>query len=392
MQSTLDIPRLSAPLAPFPIAPYGFDRGYSTEADALPRVTQTADGLDLNRIWDEHAQVLANWNQKSTSLAALLSYWHVSAADAIPKGFMRNNFELASQFGEPVAARPGTYDLVGYPKSDWDLALRYTWMALRDMDARQVRGVFNDALASDNRLVTSAILSRVFDPTTGENETGTPVYGLYNGDTMQPAPFAGQEFSTPHVHYLVTNNAGIDSGDVENAIRQVREHGYGIAESGQTLLLLLHPNQAETVMSWKKGATNANSAVAKYDALPSVGAPAFEIPGQIVGQQAPAELFGVPIIGSYGPALVVESYFIPNNYFAVVATSGPNSLTNAVGVRENVQPAYRGLRYIPGNIPAYPLQDSFLTREFGVGVRHRGAAVVCQVKASGNYDIPTITT
>ena len=167
---------------------------------------------------------------------------------------------------------------------------------------------------------------------------------------------------------------------------------YGIAESGQTLLLLLHPNQAETVMSWKKGATNANSAVAKYDALPSVGAPAFEIPGQIVGQQAPAELFGVPIIGSYGPALVVESYFIPNNYFAVVATSGPNSLTNAVGVRENVQPAYRGLRYIPGNIPAYPLQDSFLTREFGVGVRHRGAAVVCQVKASGNYDIPTITT
>ena len=37
----------------------------------------------------------------------------------------------------------------------------------------------------------------------------------------------------------------------------------------------------------------------------------------------------------------------------------------------------------------YPLVDSFYQRTFGVGTRHRGAACVVQVKASGSYTAPT---
>jgi len=36
-----------------------------------------------------------------------------------------------------------------------------------------------------------------------------------------------------------------------------------------------------------QGHGNRTDVFAKYDAIPSVGAPAFEISGQIVGQQAP---------------------------------------------------------------------------------------------------------
>lgn len=391
MNGTLTFPPSAESLNPFPTTPFGFERGILTEADSVPRVTQTADGLDLNGVWLEHAAVLNDWNSRSANLAALVSYWHFSAADAIPKGFYRNQFELASEMGEPVGIRPGGYELVGYRLDDYDVALRYSWRALREMDSRQVRGVFNDALAADNRLVVSKILDRLFDPTPGENEQGTPTLGLYSADGMEPAPFAGQTFEGTHTHYLVSGNTELDSGDVEGALKHVREHGFGVAESGQQLLLLCHPSDAETVMSWRAGQENANSAVAKYDALPSVGAPAFEIPGQIVGQQAPAELFGVPIIGSYGPALVVESFHVPHHYVAVVATAGPNSLSNPIGVREHALPAYRGLRQIGGNVPGYPLQDSFLTRAFGVGTRHRGAAAVCQITDSGSYTAPTIT-
>lgn len=54
-------------------------------------------------------------------------------------------------------------------------------------------------------------------------------------------------------------------------------------------------------------------------------------------------------------------------------------------------PSYQGLRHIPGRGP-YPVVDSMFARGFGVGVRHRGAAAVCQIKASGSYAAPQIVT
>ena len=48
-------------------------------------------------------------------------------------------------------------------------------------------------------------------------------------------------------------------------------------------------------------------------------------------------------------------------------------------MREHTNTAYQGLRHIPGHWHGYPLQDSFFARGFGVGTRHRGAAIVCQI-------------
>lgn len=104
----------------------------------------------------------------------------------------------------------------------------------------------------------------------------------------------------------------------------------------------------------------------------------------------PADLFGVEISGSCGPVYVADSYFIPQHWFAVVATAGPNSLLNPIGVRQHPDAAYQGLRSIPGPVPGYPLQESFYTRGVGVGTRHRGAAVVCQVTSAAQYTPPTL--
>jgi hypothetical protein len=43
-------------------------------------------------------------------------------------------------------------------------------------------------------------------------------------------------------------------------------------------------------------------------------------------------------------------------------------------------------------LPDAILQDSFYARGFGVGVRHRGAAVVTQVTTNASYTPPTIKT
>lgn len=165
-------------------------------------------------------------------------------------------------------------------------------------------------------------------------------------------------------------------------------HGYG-TEPNSKLLALMNPAQAEVVSTFKAGEENATGIIAKHHYIPWAGAPAYLQPQNIVGQIAPDSYNGLKVQGSYGDIWIIQSDFIPEDYFAVVATYGPNSPDNAIGFRQHVQRQYQGLRAIPGVGP-YPLQDSFFTRAFGVGVRRRGQACVTQIKASGDYDIPEI--
>jgi hypothetical protein len=92
------------------------------------------------------------------------------------------------------------------------------------------------------------------------------------------------------------------------------------------------------------------------------------------------------VLGSYGRAFLIESNFLPSSYVAVVATNGPGSLNNAVGVRQHPITAYQGLRQIPGN-GQYPIVESLSQRSFGVGVRHRSAAVCIKV-GTESYTVP----
>jgi hypothetical protein len=244
-------------------------------------------------------------------------------------------------------------------------------------------------LEADNRLTTGTILQRLFDPAQGSNEWGHNVYGFYNADAMVPPAYLGKEFATAHNHYLVSGSASMDSGDLEAAATHVRQHGFGTTANSR-LLALMNPAQAEVVSTFKAGEENATGIIAKHDYIPSQGSPAYLQPENIVGQVAPAEFNGLRVQGSYGDVWVIQSDFIPEDYFAVVATYGPNSSDNAIGFREHLQTQYRGFRTIPGQAPGYPIQDAFFARAFGVGVRRRGQACVTQIKATGDYDTPEI--
>lgn len=376
------------------LVPFGAEGGYSTEGDIIPRVTQTADQVDLNAIWTEMQATLALWNSHRSAVVDVLSYWTTSTADALSQGVNESEFELASEYGEPTSLRPPTqHALLGYDFQDYDRAARFTWKFLRDADARQVQAVHDEALNSDNSLVTKTILRRLFSPAPATNPEGITCYGLWSADGMVPPPFNGLSFDpATHTHYRVTGSSTIDSGDVEEAIKELRSHGYGLVDSNQKLLLLVNETESELVQSWRAGAENANDQVAKWDFIPAVNQPTFVLQGggQLVGTQPPGEVLGLASVGSYGPVSVIESSFVPTGYFALVATSGPGSATNIVGVRQHTNPTYQGLRMIPGVQPNYPLTDSFYTRSFGVGVRHRGAGICYQLAAPGQYETPEI--
>lgn len=362
--------------------------GYSTKGDVL--VNQTGpDGIDLNVIWDQVAGALEMYNRQRASLAALISYGTTAVGDAVPQSVSSENFEAASEFGEPHGIRvPPEALVLGYTFKDYDLASRMTWRFLREASAEQVRAVANSALEADNRLVTGTLLRRLFDPTEGTNEHQHRVFGLWSGaDGMAPPPYAGQEFSPDTTHYLASGNADLDPGDLLDTITAVQSKGYGVTPNTK-LLILCHPDEAEVIATFRAG-VEANGVESKHDFVPSASAPAYMTEENIVGKVAPGDWGGVEVSGSYGPAWIVPSYYLPQGYLACVATGGPNSALNPVAFRQHANPAYQGLRIIPGRDQRYPLQDSFFARGFGCGVRYRGAACVLQVTAGTLYTPPT---
>ena len=374
----------------WPVIPFGADGGIVTEGDALPRVTESADGTNLNEIWAKLAAALAVWNQSRSALASLLTFQHTNASDAIPQTLVLPEFEEATEFGEPESIRPIKYLRLGYLFDHFDAATRFSWRALMAMTQEQVMATHNYALEADQNKVNRDILARLFSPEQFTNENETPVYGFWSGDDgMTPPAYKGKSFTNSHSHYLVSGADEIDSGDVEALARTVAEHGYNSDPQSQ-LLLLAHPDNVDKISSFKAGEVSANDVVARHDYIPSEGTPAFYAPNEIVGQRAPAKVEGLKIAGSYSSLWVVPLDDIPDDYLAVVSTYGNNSPNNAIGFREHPVSAYRGLRHIPGPVPGYPLQESFYTRAFGLGVRRRGQAAVMQIKAAGAYESPEI--
>jgi hypothetical protein len=188
----------------------------------------------------------------------------------------------------------------------------------------------------------------------------------------------------------------IDSTDVEDAIRLIRLKGYGNQPNSKILIFCKPEPEGEAIMGWRAGhesrpaeGSETDGPIAKYDFIPALDQPAFVTPaGELVGEQVPGELWGVKVWGTYGPAVLVQSDFIPVGYVAVAASYGPDSPYNVIGFREHENPNYQGLRHIAGPGP-YPITESFSTRGFGVGVRQRGAAVAIQVTTGSTYTPPS---
>lgn len=396
---TIDLAKFLAPISGNDVA----RRGYHTEGDLSPaRVTETSDGVDLNKIWDDHMTALSLVNEKRNTLANLLSFTTTDSALAIAQSPDDGvKFEDASEFGVPSAFRV-TQDHIrmGLPFKDYDLRSAYTWKFLRDASAKQVDAILAAGIAADNRLTTGSIFNRLFNPApTVAEDTNLTVYGLYSGtDGMVPPPYLGKVFPANTTHYFSTHSTVLDSRDIEDGMKLLTDKGYGTKSSNSTLLIIANEATLEVMTDWRRGlpsrapeAGETEAPTARYDFVLSAGAPAYLTDEQVIGKIAPESFNGLDVIGSYGPAMVITNHLIPANYVLVVATGGPNSDLNPVAFREHPKPEYQGLRNIAGNQNGYPLIDSFLSRSFGVACARRGAAACIQVTTSPTYTAPTFS-
>ncbi|HEU5223573.1 MAG TPA: hypothetical protein VFU07_07815 [Candidatus Lumbricidophila sp.] len=367
----------------------GADRGFNVGADV---VTTTVDGISLSGIWEEFQTALTQWNTGRSAIAALFTANTTDSSALIPLDGNRVDFQQASEFGQPVGVgvAPG-YLRLAFPLDSFDLATRFTRKFLQKAPAEQIRALQVAAQEADNRLVFNKVMSSVTTPTGGTwgtrpmNDEGQTIYSLYAGaaDDKPPTAPDNATFAANHTHFLVSGTATVDSSDLEDVMSKVTEHGRGLKSAGETLVVLVNKQEGNQIRKFRAGEVNNNAAVATFDFIPSAAAPAYLTDQTLIGDRPPTTFNGLEVLGSYGDALIVQHPLMKAGYMVAVAAGG----NSTVGFRQSPVAAYQGLNLIPGNA-AYPLVDAFYERQFGVGVWHREAAAVIQIKASGTYDVP----
>jgi hypothetical protein len=361
----------------------GGARGLNSVGDVL---TQTVDGRDLNDIWREYVATLQFHNQQRQRLIDLLTFPVQQPVEDVPQ-LSGDDFEESSEYGIPKSIRGGDFFSLAYDFKWYDLRIAYSWMFLAEASAAQVDALHNMALEADNRLIFNKVLRAIFN---NANRSASirgqayTVYPFYNADGTVPPDYKNNTFLSSHNHYLVSGGTVVDSGDLDAMETHLTEHGYG-KQAGATLVLLVNSAQAATIRTFRV-ATGS-----QYDFVPAQGQPPFLLPvntGGIAGGQPAAQYQGLDVVGKYGNWLILQDDYIPVGYLVGFATGGQMNATNPVGFRQHANAGLRGLRLIKGNQQDYPLIDSYYSRGFGSGVRHRGAGIVQQIKASGAYDIP----
>lgn len=360
----------------------GNESGFNERADVQ---VQAADGSDINEMWAEIAQTLEIRNSQRNRLIDQFTFDVTNPIDIVATPSV-GQFELASEYGQPVGLRGGARFNRGYTFDFYDLAVRYTWMYIAEASRQQLESLNNMALEADNNMIFNAIMKTLFNPTNlvGQADNNIPVnvYKFYNNDGEVPPQYKNNTFAGTHNHYLSSGGATLTSANIVTIEDDLISHGYG-PQNGTKLVLWVNRQQGKVIRSFRVtgGAT--------YDFIPGdgvgggtlitvnsgiVGAPSGKVPGEI---------------GTYGPFHVVEEEYIPAGYIAAIAAGGPDNLVNPIGFRQHTNPAYRGLKIIPGQRSDYPLIDSFYRRGFGVGVRQRGAGIIMQVTTNGAYAAPT---
>lgn len=361
----------------------GEERGFNERAD----VVVAADGTDLNDFWAEVQETIRLRNADRTRLIDALTYRVTGPIEQVTVP-SEADFEEASEYGQPVGIRAGATRLFrGFDFKFYDLAVRYTWMFLAEADQNQLRQLNNTALEADTKLVFQKVMTRLFDPLnrngiTDKNEPIT-VFGFYNADGEVPPKYKQNTFSGTHNHYLVSGGATVTPANLTTLATSLEEHGYTL-QNGYRLVLWVNKQEGAVIRTFK------TSAGAAYDFVPNpeLYGGAIWVPnnGQYVGGPQ-GRVQGE--IGTWGPFHIVEEDYIPAGYMAAIATGGQENISNPIGIREHTNPAYRGLKIIPGQRSDYPLVDSFYRRGIGTGIRHRGAGAIMQVKASGSYQVPS---
>lgn len=308
----------------------------------------------------------------------------------------------------PLQSTSVSPQIMGAPLVAWEAAFGWTEETLRMMSGPDFKIQVDGIAEGDTKNVTAQILKRLLDPTTEtfndyrfDNRELT-CYGLANGDTWKyNFGVHGKVIADTHDHYRAIAGASLATGDLDDLITDVREHGVN------RVRLICNPDDSSDF----DGLTGFYAKQVK-DVVPSQNAAHLD-PSVGVLTQDDENADGLVFIGRYKDVPVYTLWWWEAGYIICDPMETPKegkplkvrtfnggytmgsalamlgNYTNSSGI---MRPNLGDLRVFGpegmDNFNIYGVRRS--EREIGVGAGNRVGAAILSLTAGGSYVIPDI--
>lgn len=332
-------------------------------------------------VFEAIQEVMADWN---ADVNAAMSVFVERRTEKYTERYLLPGSGMLQQVGREDAPgavkRYGEWD-VAYPLREWGAALgggrvNLAYMTIQELDAH-----LDTIFAQDLNRMRQRILTALFED---DNLTWTdPLYGnltirrLANGDGTSYPPVVGSSSDAAEDHYLAAGYAEGSISDSNNpistAVDDLVHHFGGRAMMGDRIVVFHNSSATDDLDDLTDYVPIADQYVA-YGQDTSLAVPTVpNVPGRIHARCSGAWLS--------------EWDWIPTTYMLAVHLEARAPLTM------RVDPAETGLGQgdlmLVGRDMNYPLESSYYSRRFGLGVGNRLNGVVTEVSGDGTYAPPS---
>lgn len=280
----------------------------------------------------------------------------------------------------PETVRPSGEWTAQFPLEGFGDQMAASDVAMAYMTVSDLQRTLNTIMERNVNTVRRELLSILFRNTVrtfaDELRGSLSVQPLANGDAVLYPPILGASAAATENHYLVTNYVVADisatNDPVKAAVEELEEH-FGETPGGDNIVFFAGTTICEKI-EVLTGFVAVEDAYVRTSALTDVPVNLPTVPGKVVGR--------------YKGAWVVQWRRVPANYSITVHLEAEPPCLRRIDLPETgLRP---GLQLVSGSDLA-PLETAIWRNRFGFGVANRLNGVVQQYKASGNYDIPTVT-
>lgn len=302
---------------------------------------------------------LGVYNQTVDPIVAALCEEVVREVMRVPQAPI--SFQRHGDGGRPEASRQ-TYRLLQTPLQDFEAGAPFTVLGLQDALPSDIEATLTGVMAGDAERQEMEFFRAIFTPQTAGSVGTAYRAGFWNGETDVPDYKNTTFFGTAHNHYKGINTATLALSHIQDAIQDVREHGYGL-------------QPGSLVSFWNTAQTKTLENLLNITVASSLNTPSR------TRAQDMGALSGV----EYAGCLFAFNDNVPSGYFTVIDT-----MVKPLAKRVHLNPAYRGLQiYAESMNQNYPLAGQNFLNRYGFAVRHLGAGTCRQIVASTSFTAPT---
>jgi hypothetical protein len=318
----------------------------------------TIDGVDYNEVWYGLLPVIDRYNERDrTDIETILANRN---DERLKKYVLKssNGFKKLGEVEHPDRQKVEWGKMVKMT-TKYGSAYGYDLDFLKDATADDIKRTQADILEQDREMIKSLLLETCLTNSTN---------GFYNAafDTLEgisaPPSYGQNTFLSTHTHYITAGATTLSFNNCTTIRNHIEEHG-----------------APSTLVGFINGEDSGNIVNAMAPTTSTV----------YVSNPLTDSVITTGLIGNFGGINWVRTALMPAGYVLVVGTNPGVDNQKPVTIIHPTNASFRGLKLIEGNLPTFPLINSYFLHWATAKVVHRGNGVACQLTANASYTDPT---